>query len=69
MAIQDGGPPPAVPDAAEAAAIIADLRARQVSTVILGPMPQRDAVKTLVVAVLGPGEETGGVTLWRLDRI
>ena len=69
VAIQDDAPATAAPDVAERAAIIADLRAREVSTVLLGPMPRRDEVEAYVVAVLGHGEESGGVTLWRLDRI
>jgi hypothetical protein len=69
VAIQDGAPAPAAPSDTERVVMIADLRARQVSTVLLGPMPRHDDVKAYVVAVLGPGEESGGVTLWRLDRI
>ncbi len=66
VAIQDGAATaPSLPDHD---AVLGDLRARRVSTLILGPMPRRDEVLAYVASVLGPGQDDAGVTVWRLDR-
>jgi hypothetical protein len=61
-AARTGVVPPIGP--AERAEAVADLRAWQADLVVLAPRPNDAAVRATLDALLGPGQDRGGVTAW-----
>jgi hypothetical protein len=60
-----GTPAPAALSSSVRATYLGDLRAHDVSTVIVGPGPGSAQVARLMTELLGgPGTSTGGVTVW-----
>jgi hypothetical protein len=66
LAIFDGTAGPKVPTAAEVEQYRADLRQHRIDVVIVGPMPNEEAMVQLFALVTGRAPEmVGGVFLWR----
>ncbi|MFC5748417.1 hypothetical protein [Actinomadura rugatobispora] len=66
--VADSGRVPAL-TAAERATARADLRFWRADAVVLGPHPRREALRTTVEGLLGPGRDVGGVRAWDVRPI
>jgi hypothetical protein len=64
-ALGKGAAAPAQLSAADRATYLGDMRAHDVTTVIVGPAPGSAQVAQLMTELLGgPGTSSGGVTVW-----